>query len=63
MEKQQLEQENLNITNKKYNCHQHAVWQNGGFGAFLERKVLNQSSEIFSKFGAEKPPLRQAAGR
>jgi len=33
-----------------------------GFGAFLEGKVLNQSSEIFSNFGAEKPPLRQAAG-
>jgi len=25
--------------------------------------VLNQSSGIFSNFGAEKPPLRQAAGR
>jgi hypothetical protein len=25
--------------------------------------VLNQSSGIFSSFGAEKPPLRQAAGR
>jgi len=25
--------------------------------------VLNQSSRIFSNFGAEKPPLRQAAGR
>jgi len=24
--------------------------------------VLNQSSGIFSNFGAEKPPLRQAAG-
>jgi len=33
------------------------------FGAFLEAKVLNQSSGIFSNFGAEKPPLRQAAGR
>jgi len=42
---------------------QQAVWQNGGFGAFLEAKVLNQSSGIFSNFGAEKPPLRQAAGR
>jgi len=39
----------LNITNKKYNCHQQAVWQNGGFGAFLEAKVLKQSSGIFSK--------------
>jgi hypothetical protein len=37
---------------------QQAVWQNGGFGAFLEAKVLNRSSEIFSNFGAEKPPLR-----
>jgi hypothetical protein len=44
-------------------CHQQAVWQNGGFGAFLEAKVLNQSSGIFSSFGAEKPPLRQAAKR
>ncbi len=42
--------------------HTHAVWQNGGFGAFLEGKVLKQSSGIFSNFGAEKPPLRQAAG-
>ncbi len=42
---------------------QQAVWQNGGFGAFLEAKVLKQSSGIFSNFGAEKPPLRQAAGR
>jgi len=25
--------------------------------------VLKQSSGIFSNFGAEKPPLRQAAGR
>jgi len=25
--------------------------------------VLNQSSGIFSNFGAVKPPLRQAAGR
>jgi len=25
--------------------------------------VLNQSSGIFSSFGAEKPPLHQAAGR
>jgi len=25
--------------------------------------VLNQSSGIFSNFGAENPPLRQAAGR
>jgi len=25
--------------------------------------VLNRSSGIFSIFGAEKPPLRQAAGR
>ena len=46
-----------------YGITQQAVWQNGGFGAFLEGKVLNQSSGIFSNFGAEKPPLRQAAGR
>jgi len=25
--------------------------------------VLKQSSDIFSNFGAENPPLRQAAGR
>jgi len=50
------------IMYKKTNAQQ-AVWQNGGFGAFLEGKVLNQSSGIFSNFGAEKPPLRQAAGR
>jgi len=25
--------------------------------------LLNRSSGIFSNFGAEKPPLRQAAGR
>jgi len=30
---------------------------------FLEAKVLNQSSGIFSNFGAKNPPLRQAAGR
>ena len=40
-----------------------AVWQNGGFSAFLETFVLNQSLGIFSNFGAEKPPLRQAADR
>ena len=48
---------------KKKHIAQQAVWQNGVFGAFLEAKVLNQSSGIFSNFGAEKPPLRQAAGR
>jgi len=47
----------------KKSCTQQAVWQNGGFGAFLEAKVLNQSSGIFSNFGAKNPPLRQAAGR
>jgi len=47
----------------KKSCTQQAVWQNGGFGAFLETKVLNQSSGIFSNFGSYKPPLRQAAGR
>ncbi|MEZ4911158.1 MAG: hypothetical protein R2774_09885 [Saprospiraceae bacterium] len=40
-----------------------AVWQNGGFGAFLEAKVLNQSLGFFCNFGAENPPLRQAAKR
>jgi hypothetical protein len=54
--------ENINLKKDKNYC-QHAVWQNGGFGDFLEGKVLNQSSGIFSNFGAEKPPLRQAAGR
>ena len=40
-----------------------AVWLNGGFSAFLETFVLNQSLGIFSNFGAVKPPLRQAADR
>jgi hypothetical protein len=35
--------------------------QNDGFGAFLEAKVFNQSSGIFSNFDAEKQHLRQAA--
>jgi len=30
---------------------------------FFRSELLNQSSGIFSNFGAEKPPLRQAAGR
>jgi len=53
--------ETKNKTRKK-GFVQQAVWQNGGFGAFLEGKVLNQSSGIFSNFGAENPPLRQATG-
>jgi hypothetical protein len=40
-----------------------AVCRNGGFCAFLEAKVLKQSSGIFSNFGAENPPLLQAAKR
>jgi len=38
--------------NKNKSDRTTAVWQNGGFGAFLEAKVLNQSSGIFSNFGA-----------
>jgi hypothetical protein len=38
------------VTQKiKVFCQQ-AVWQNGGFSVFLEAKVLNQSSGIFSNF-------------
>jgi len=40
-----------NLKRKTTNSQQ-AVWQNGGFGAFLERKVLNQSSGIFIYFCA-----------
>jgi len=40
-----------------------AVCRNGGFSAFFETTVLNQSSGIFSNFGAENPPLLQAAKR
>jgi hypothetical protein len=40
-----------------------AVCRNGGFSAFLETFVLVESSGIFSNFGAEKPPLLQAAKR
>ena len=40
-----------------------AVCRNGGFSAFLETFVLVESSGIFSNFGAENPPLRQAAKR
>ena len=39
------------------------VWQNGGFSAFLETFVFVESSGIFSNFGAENPPLLQAAKR
>jgi hypothetical protein len=45
-----------------YAGHTQAVWRNGGFSAFLEAKVLNRNSGIFSNFGTENPPLRQAAG-
>ena len=37
--------------------------QNGGLCAFLEIFVLAEGSGIFSNFGAEKPPLQQAANR
>jgi hypothetical protein len=37
--------------------------QDCGFGAFLEAKVLSQSSGIFSNFGAESPQPRKALGR
>lgn len=40
-----------------------AVCRNGGFSAFLETFVLVESSGIFSNFGAEKPPLLEAAKR
>ena len=40
-----------------------AVCRNGGFSAFLETFVLVESSGIFSNFGAERPPLLQAAKR
>ncbi|MFY7937984.1 MAG: hypothetical protein ACOVOQ_11450 [Flavobacterium sp.] len=40
-----------------------AVCRNGGFSAFLETFVLVESLGIFSNFGAEKPPLLQAAKR
>jgi hypothetical protein len=35
--------------------------RNGGFGAYFESNLLNQSSGFFCKFGAKKPPLRKAA--
>jgi hypothetical protein len=35
----------------------------GGFSAFLETFVFVESLGIFSNFGAEKSPLRQAAKR
>ncbi len=52
----------MKINGRKQHLHLTAVWQNGGFGAFLGAKVLKQSSGIFSNFGSKKPPLRQAAG-
>ena len=39
--------------NNKKASHQQAVWQNGGFGAFLETFVFIESLGIFSIFGAE----------
>ena len=40
-----------------------AVCKNGGFSDFLETFMLVESSGISSNFGAEKPPLLQAAKR
>jgi hypothetical protein len=40
-----------------------AVCRSGGFSAFLETFVLAESSGLFSKFGAESPPLLQAQKR
>ena len=48
---------------KKKSDRTTAVCKNGGFSAFLETKVLVESSVIFSNFGAEIPPLLQAAKR
>jgi hypothetical protein len=39
------------------------VCKNGGFSAFLKTFVLVESLGIFSNFGAESPPLLQAANR
>jgi hypothetical protein len=50
------------IMNEKQQ-HITAVCRNGGFRAFLETFVLAESSRIFSNFGAENPPLLQAAKR
>lgn len=49
--------------NKNKNEHTTAVCRNGGFSAFFETFVLVESSGIFSNFGAESPPLLQAAKR
>jgi len=48
---------------KKKHIAQQAVWQNGGFRAFLEGKVLNQSSGFFSNFGAENRHFAKLLGR
>lgn len=48
--------------NKKTNAQQ-AVWQNGGFGAFLEAKVLKQSSGIFSNFVLKNRHFAKLLGR
>ncbi len=56
----------INAISKKINQKNErttAVWQYGGFSAFFETFVLVESSGIFSNFGAESPPHRQAAKR
>jgi hypothetical protein len=40
-----------------------SVLQYGGFSAFLETFVLDESSGIFSSFSAENPPHRKAENR
>lgn len=47
----------------KYNQPPTSVLRYGGLRAFFETKVLNQSSGIFSNFGAENPPHRKAENR
>lgn len=47
----------------KYNLPPTSVLRYGGLRAFFETKVLNQSSGIFSNFGAENPPHRKAEKR
>ena len=47
----------------KYNQPPTSVLRYGGLRAFFETKVLNQSSGIFSNFGAENPPHRKAEKR
>jgi hypothetical protein len=52
----------MNMKNRR-TTHNKQFGKMAGSVLFLEAKVLNRSSGIFSNFGAEKPPLRQAAGR